>query len=213
MCIRDSFVHPSLIAFASSALGADDLRMYQSRVWSKFGEIANYEQPLHRDRNHSLVPTRSEPGWWFLECFVYLSDVDEGNGAPRLVPRSAAATVDRADRAALYDVEVAAPGSAGSLLAYRSDVWHRGTDIEVGRERHVMVVAFKPAGLDWIGFDAHPPLISNRDFVQFASTCTPAELALFGVPLPGHEFWTPTMVDELALMYPGLNVEPWQDAC
>jgi len=215
------FVHPRLVAFAEAALGTDNLRIYQSRIWSKFGDVANYEQPLHRDLNHSLVPTRSEPGWWFLECFVYLGDVDERNGAPRLVPRPAAVAagepserrpVDRSDQPALYDAEVSAPGSAGSLLAYRSDVWHRGIDIEPGAERHIVVIAFKPAGLDWIGFDAHPPLINNLDFVRFAATCTPRELALFGVPEPGHEIWTADMVEGLAEMYPGLDVEPWRRA-
>ena len=48
----------------------------------------NYEQPLHRDTNHSLVPSRMEPGFWHLEGFLYLSDVDEDCAPPRLVPRS-----------------------------------------------------------------------------------------------------------------------------
>ncbi len=215
------FVHPRLVAFAEAALGTDDLRIYQSRIWSKFSDVANYEQPLHRDLNHSLVPTRSEPGWWFLECFLYLGDVDERNGAPRLVPRSASVAagepaarhpVDRSEQPGLYAAEMAAPGSAGSLLAYRSDVWHRGIDLEPGTERHIAVVAFKPAGLDWVGFDAHPPLINNPDFVRFAAACTPRELALFGVPEPGHPIWTDDMVDGLSRMYPGLDVTPWQAA-
>ena len=215
------FVAPALVALAEAALGTDDLRIYQSRIWSKFGEVANYEQPLHRDLNHSLVPTRSEPGWWFLECFLYLDDVDEGNGAPRIVSRSAARaanepaarrSVDRSDQPALYDAEVSAVGSAGSVLAYRPDVWHRGVDIEPGRERHIVVVAFKPAGLDWVGFDAHPPLINNPDFVAFAAACSPRELALFGVPLPGHPIWTADLVEGLTEMYPGLDIEPWRRA-
>ena len=215
------FVHPKLVAFAEAALGTDDLRIYQSRIWSKFGDVANYEQPLHRDLNHSLVPNRCEPGWWFLECFLYLGDVDERNGAPRLVPRSAAVAADEpadrrpvepSDQPALYDAEVAAPGSAGSLLAYRSDVWHRGIDLEPDTERHIAVVAFKPAGLDWVGFDAHPPLINNPDFVRFAVSCTPRELALFGVPEPGHSIWTDDMIDGLSHMYPGLDVDPWRNA-
>lgn len=215
------FVHPNLVAFAEAALGTEDLRIYQSRIWSKFADVANYEQPLHRDLNHSLVPNRCEPGWWFLECFLYLGDVDGRNGAPRLVPRSAAAAagepssrrpVEPSDQPALYDAEVAAPGSAGSLLAYRSDVWHRGIDLQPGTERHIAVVAFKPAGLDWVGFDAHPPLIINRDFVRFVADCSPRELALFGVPEPGHPIWNDDMIDGLSRMYPGLDVEPWRRA-
>ena len=87
-----------------------------------------------------------------------------------------------------------------------------GIDIAPGAERHIAVVAFKPAGFDWVGFDAHPPLVNNADFVHFAAGCTPAELALFGVPLPGHPIWTAAMVDGLTEMYPGLDVEPWRVA-
>lgn len=217
--INRLFVHPSLIAFAELALGSTDLRIYQSRIWSKYGDRANYEQPLHRDTNHSLVPTRSRLGWWFLECFLYLTDVDEVTGAPRLVPRSASSDepsarqpVELADQPALYEAEVSAPGRAGSLLAYRADVWHRGTDIAEGAERHVLVVAFKPSGLDWVGFDAHPPLINDPDFVAFARGRTPRELALFGVPLPGHPFWTHDAIESMAEMYPGLDLGPWRDA-
>ena len=218
--INRLFVRPELVDFAERALGTRDIRIYQSRVWSKHAGRANYEQPLHRDLNHSLVPTRSEPGWWHLECFLYLTDVDEGSGAPKLVPRSAVdeppidrRSMSRSEAPELYAAEVSAVGSAGSLLAYRSDVWHRGVDItRPGAERHVLVVAFKPAGTDWIGYDPHPPLAVNEDFIRFAETCTPRELALFGVPEPGHPYWTVDMVEEMQRAYPGLDLSPWQAA-
>jgi hypothetical protein len=214
-------VNPDLVDFAARAIGRTDLRIYQSRLWSKYGDHADYAQPLHRDLNHSLVPGRAEPGWWHLECFLYLSEVGADTGAPRLVPRSSLAGLDlpdpddrrpveRDDHPALYDREVAAPGPPGSLLAYRSDVWHRGVDIAPGRERHVLVVAFKAAGADWIGFDAHPPLVTNPDFVAFAEACGPEELALFGIPRPGHPFWTDETVDAMAGIYPGLDLDPWR---
>ncbi len=213
-------VAPDLVRFARRAIGEDDLRLYQSRLWSKQGDHTDYEQPLHRDLNHSLVPARNEPGWWHLECFLYLSDVDDGNGAPRLVPHSAI-EADEVDRPTgrvsaepdqypeLYRREVAAPGRRGSLLAYRSDVWHRGTDLDPGRERHVLVVAFRPAAADWIGFDAHPPLVDNPDFKAFVEASTPDELALFGIPRPGHHFWSPASVEAMATIYPGLDLAPW----
>lgn len=217
------FVHPAVVGFAREALDTDDLRMYQSRLWSKYGDGTNYEQPLHRDGNHSLAPLRMEAPWWYMECFVYLSDVDATNGAPRLVPASDAAAVgapavtDRrpvppSEQPALYEREVAASGSAGSLLAYRSDIWHRGMPLAPGTERHVAVLAFRPAGLDWVGFDAHPPKINTAEFHQFARHASPDELALFGVPLPGHQFWTAEAVEQLGSLYRGLDVTPWRAA-
>lgn len=214
------FVHPRLVALAERVLQTEDIRIYQSRIWSKYAGKVDYEQPLHRDLNHSLVPTRSEPGWWHLECFVYLDDVAVDTGAPRLVPRSKVAEEPEPPRpqlpdaaAELYRAEVAAPGPAGSVLAYRSDVWHRGMDItRAGAERHVLVVAFKPAGVDWIGYDAHAPLSINADFIEFVAGSTPRELALFGVPPPGHPYWTPAMVEAMAVQYPGLDLGPWEAA-
>lgn len=211
------FVHPAIVGFAKAALGDNDVRLYQSRLWSKVGGHTNYEQSLHCDGNHSLVPIRSESGFWFVEMFLYLSDVDENNGAPRLVPRSASGSEPltrgvrtREDAPALYDAERSAPGRAGSLLAYRSDVWHRGTDIREGHERHVAVIGFRPATLDWVGFDAHAPLTSSPDFVSFAEGSSPAELALFGVPEPGHPYWTLDTIGAMSDMYPLLDTEPWK---
>ena len=216
-------VHPAIVDFATRAIGTDDLRLYQSRLWSKHGDHTDYEQPLHRDLNHSLVPARSEPGWWHLECFLYLGEVDGDSGAPRLVPQTAIdrggvqvpsgrSPVDRSDHPGLYDLEVPAVGPAGSLLAYRSDVWHRGVDIGPGRERHVLVVAYRPGQAEWIGFDAHPPLVNSPDFRTFVEASTPEELALLGIPRPGHRYWTADLVDGMAEIYPALDLEPWRAA-
>lgn len=210
------FVDPTLAELARRLLGDDDIRIYQSRVWSKHGDHTDYEQTLHRDGNHSLIPIRNEPGWWHLECFFYLNDVDEANGAPRLVPNGPeSGTIGRGpalapdDAPDLYAREIAAPGPAGSVLAYRSNVWHRGMDLAPGTERHVGVVAFRPAALQWIGFDAHAPLVGSADFVEFAEGCTPDELSLFGVPAPGHPYWNAEVLDAMAATYPELDLEPW----
>ncbi|MFV0526299.1 MAG: phytanoyl-CoA dioxygenase family protein [Acidimicrobiales bacterium] len=214
------FVHPRLVEFARAALGDDDIRLYQARLWSKYAGRVDYAQPHHVDRNHSLVPTRSEPGFWHLECFLYLNDVEADTGAPRLVPRDRVAPYEgpepiRPPETApeLYEHEVAAVGRAGSLLAYRSDVWHRGVDLErPGSERHVAVAAFRLAANEWIGYDSFPPLAVNADFAQFAGRATPDELSLFGFPRPGHPYWTAATVAALASLYPDLDRTPWEAA-
>ncbi|MEM7324021.1 MAG: phytanoyl-CoA dioxygenase family protein [Actinomycetota bacterium] len=212
------FVHDELVRFAGLALQTDDLRIYQTRVWSKYGEHTNYEQPMHRDGNHSLVPIENVPDWWHLECFVYLQDVDHTNGATGIVPGSVAraSLTDRTSRSReeapdLYDAELIATAPAGSVVAYRSDVWHRGHDLLPGTERHIMVVAFRPATAEWIGFDEHGPLVNSPDWVSFAEAATPDDLALFGVPRPGHRYWTSALLEAMALMYPGLDLGPWFD--
>ena len=207
--LNDLFVQPRLLEFARLALGDDDLRIYQAAVWGKWAGAVNYEQPLHKDGNHSLLPPRMEPGFWHLEAFLYLSDVDEDCGPPRLVPRTRSG-VAHDD---LYEHEVAATGRRGSLLAYRSDVWHRGTDFaRSDASRFVLVIAFRPAQADWFGYDAFPRLGNNDTFRSFAVGKSPEELALFGVPRPGHAYWNDTTADAMAAKYPGLDVSPWRAA-
>jgi hypothetical protein len=207
--LNDLFVHRHVVAFAQHALDDEDVRIYQAAVWAKWAGAINYEQPLHQDGNHSLLPPRMEPGFWHLETFLYLSDVDEDCAPPRLVPRSQS-HVPYAD---LYDHEIVATGGRGTLLAYRSDVWHRGTDFaRSDASRAVLVVGFRPAAAEWFSYDAFGRLGNSRVFADFVQGKSPDDLSLFGIPRPGHPYWNAATVDAIARKYPGLDVTPWLDA-
>lgn len=208
--LNDLFVHPNLIAFARAALQEDDIRIYQAAAWGKWAGAVNYEQPLHQDGNHSLLPPRMERGFWHLETFLYLSDVDDDCAPPSLVPNSKAASTDYD---ALYQHEIAATAKRGSLLAYRSDVWHRGSDFaRPDASRFVAVVGFRPAAAEWFGYDAFPRVGNSRYWAGFVRDKTPEDLALFGIPRPGHPYWTPATVAAMGEKYPGLDVTPWGNA-
>ena len=210
--LNDLFVHPRMLEFARVAMQSDDLRIYQAAVWKKNAGEVGYEQPLHQDGNHSLVPPRMEPGFWHLEGFLFLSDVDEDCAPPKLVPRELRTTTTT-EYADLYQHEVAATGTRGSFLAYRSDVWHRGTDF--GRpdaSRVVMVISFKLGGAEWFGYDAFPRLGSDGRFAKFVAGKTPDELALFGIPRPGHPYWNAATIDAMARRHRGLDMSPWREA-
>ncbi|MEZ5377589.1 MAG: phytanoyl-CoA dioxygenase family protein [Acidimicrobiales bacterium] len=207
--LNDLFVHPRIVDFARHVLGDDDVRIYQAAAWAKWAGATNYEQPLHRDTNHSLLPPRMEPGFWHLETFLYLTDVDDDGAPPRLVPRSRS----HVDVEHQYEHEVAATGARGTLLAYRSDVWHRGTDFQrPDAHRFVLVIGFRPAAAEWFSYDAFGRLGNNRVFADFVRGKSPDDLALFGVPRPGHSYWTEATVDAMGHKYPGLDMAPWSDA-
>jgi hypothetical protein len=175
---------------------------------------------MHTDRNHSWLPAKNEPPWWHLETFLYLSDVGAGNAPTHLVPR--AASRDRAttvplfmpDRdPELYAAELPAPGVRGSLLAYRTDVFHRGVDLTApDSARFILALAFKPTGVDWIGYHSYQSKSTSLDWVKFAEHCTPRELELFGFPPPGHAIWDDALLDATAERYPALDLTPWRDA-
>jgi hypothetical protein len=83
------------------------------------------ERSTTSSRCTRTAPTRScrcaWPEFWHLETFLYLTDVDDGCAPPRLVPRRWSHLF--ADE--MYDHEIVATGRRGTLVAYRSDVWHR----------------------------------------------------------------------------------------
>jgi hypothetical protein len=212
-------VHDHIVSFAERALGSTELRIYQMSVWGKYTGVADYEQPMHQDHNHSFVPPRSEPGWWHLEGFLYLTDVDEDVAPTRAVSvRDSGARLEIASQPPevapeLYRAERSAAGPRGSFLAYRSDVFHRGVNLtRPGGARFLYNLSYKLAGQDWIGYENAQPRSTVGRFTRFAEGCTPRQLALFGVPEPGHAYWTPAMLDAMAVRYPGLDLRPWRRA-
>ena len=78
--------------------------------------------------------------------------------------------------------------------------------------RFVLVVAFRPASADWFGYDAFPRLGNSGVWAEFVEGKNPAELALFGIPRPGHAYWNAATVDAMAHRHPGLDISPWRDA-
>ena len=213
-------VHPAIVDFGERALRTRDLRLYQALASAKYAGETNYEQPMHTDRNHSWLPARNVAPWWHLETFLYLSDVHDGNAPTHLVARpdslGRATTVPlvmpKGDPE-LYAAELPAPGVRGSLLAYRTDVFHRGVDLtEPGTARFILGLGFKVAGHDWIGYHTQQSNSTSPAWVTFAEGSTPRDLELFGWPPPGHAIWDEALLDETADRYPDLDLGPWRAA-
>jgi len=194
-------IHPNVVDFAKKAMGDEDIRLYQARIWGKYTGVTNYEQPFHQDRNHTIVPDRVEPGWWNMLGFLYLSDVEEGVGPTQILSIGDSPPGANPQSAA---------GRRGSYLAYRTDVWHRGVDLtREGGSRFLMNIAFKHAHHEWIGFESFQQNANRGPWSKFAASCSPDELALFGAPRPGHPFWTPELVEALKERYQGIDITPW----
>lgn len=212
-------VHPSVVDFARRALGARDLRIYQAAVTAKYSGLTNYEQPMHTDRNHSWLPAHPRPPWWFVEGFLYLSDVPPERAPTHLVPatesrgRSTTVPLVMPDGdPALYAAERPAVGRRGSYLAYRTDVFHRAVDLrELAGARFLLNVSFKPTGLDWVGYQGMQSRATAPEWVRFAAGCSPDELSLFGFPAPGHPVWDAELLDETQALYPGMDLSPWRE--
>ena len=215
-------VHERLIGLAEDLLDTDQVRMYQGIASAKYsGGSPDYEQLLHVDYgNHTLVVPRAEVGYQHLELFIYLSDVTPETAATRVVSRrlTADVPVERmylhlTEYARVYDAEVDASGPAGSVLAYRPDVYHRGTAMTAkGAARFLLHVAFKPVGTDWLGYQSWPFHAEGAAWNRFVSQATPRQLLALGFPEPGHPYWTEETLRGVAARYPGLDMTPWLDA-
>ena len=215
-------VHDRIIDLAEQLLGLTDIRLYQAMLSAKYAQAAlSDEQLLHVDfGNHTLVVPRHEPGYQQLEMFVYLSDVTPETAATRMVSRRLTPhiQVERTflsptDYADLYAAEVPASGPAGSILAYRPDVYHRGVRMTAPRAARFMVhVSYKPAATDWLGSHGLPNAGEDMSWYRFVQGASERQLTVLGFPPPGHHYWNAETLAGVAARYPMLDLSPWRAA-
>ncbi len=207
--------HPDLVDAAERLLGTAELHLYKVELWAKYAGAVNYEQPLHRDYgSHSLVVPRRDHRYQQITTFIYLSDVDEADGPTRIVPddrgRHVPFTPLYLEFGALADAEVAATGSAGSLLIYRTDILHRGSNFTAaGRSRFSILADYQPRGMTWAGKMAWPKQAPQR-WAKLIPQCSVRERDLFGFPRPGDPYWDEQTLADVAARYPGIDMTPYQ---
>lgn len=218
--INKLVVHDVLIDLATELLGTQDVRLYLALLSAKYPhQSSGYNQLLHTDYpNHSLVVPRGDAGYQHLETFVYLNDVSARNGATRLVSRTRTEsipveqhTLNLDDFGPLYDDPGEASGPAGSVVAYSPDVYHRSVDVtEPGQARFMLHVAYRPARLEWVGYQAWPIKGFSPEWHKFVAQASVRQLTVLGFPKPGDPYWTEATLSGVAARYPGLDMSPWR---
>jgi hypothetical protein len=207
-------VHPDLVDAAERYLRTEDLHLYKVELWAKYAGAANYDQPLHRDYgSHSLVVPRDDGRYQQMTTFIYLSDVTADDAPTRLLPQAVGRTVPYSP---LYigfgshaDDEVAAVGPAGTLLIYRSDILHRGSDFAAaGRSRFSILADYQSRAVTWGGKMAWPKQAPDR-WAKLMPQLSVRERDLFGFPRPGSDYWTPQTISGVAARYPGIDMTPY----
>jgi len=228
-------VHPRLIELARSLLDDDDLRTYAIELWGKYTGAADYEQPFHRDYlNHTILVPSADASPSQVEMFIYLSDVAEDLGPIALLPRQHASEApalpnwypaidgerdaEHPDWVALdgrpdwYEHEVRATGPAGTVVAYRIDTFHRGTNLtRPGGHRFTIHTNLRKASADWINRRAWTDRANDGTrWTEFVAAASPEQLRLFGFPPPGHLYWTDATLAGLVQRYPGFDATAWR---
>ncbi|MEO1060669.1 MAG: phytanoyl-CoA dioxygenase family protein [Actinomycetota bacterium] len=227
-------VNPRLIGLVETLLGTADVRMYSAEAWAKYTGAARYDQAHHRDYlNHTLLAPSDDPAFGQVELFLYLVDVPTELGPPALVRRDDAgrrpALPNWYPRSAgppdaefptwrstdahpeLYDVEVPAHGPAGTVVAYSPSTFHRGTELTRPRgARFTLHCSFRSVSTPWAGRRSWVEVANDDAWHAFVARATPRQLALFGVPPPGHRYWTAETLEAVGLRYPTLDLTPWR---
>jgi hypothetical protein len=220
--LNDIVLHDRIIDLAEEFLGQTDIRLYQGMVSAKYSDGApDDEQLLHVDYgNHTLVVPRADVGYQQLELFIYLNDVTPETAATRMVSRRLTGHIPTertylslTDYAELYQAEVPASGRAGSILAYRPDVYHRGVRMTApGAARFMLHVSYKPVATDWLGSQAWPGAAEGMAWHRFMAQTSLRQLSALGFPAPGHPYWNEATLSGVAARYPSLDMTPWRDA-
>jgi hypothetical protein len=214
-------VHQRLLDLSEVLLGTSDIRLYQGEAWAKYTGASNYEQGHHRDYgNHTYLVPSDDSAFRQLELFVYLADVSEEHGPTHVVPSSASAHLTGWQREApreahpeLYDAEIAAAGPAGTVLAYTTTTFHRGTDMRAPRgARFTLHLNFRPAEVEWAQRKMWTDVVMKPEWHNFVAAATPRQLELFGWPPPGHRYWSDFTLGGMQDRYPERDFTPWRAA-
>ena len=207
--------YPDLVDGAERLLGSQDLEIYKIELWAKYSGAVNYDQFHHRDfGNHSLVVPREDRQHTQMTTFMLLSDVTAEDAPTKLVPLKYTRKLPLSQRAVpfgeLFEHEVAATAPAGSLLIYKTDIFHRGSDFTgVNRSRFMMLVDFQQRGWRWQGKMSWPDRAGAPEMNEAMVRMTPRARDLFGWPPPGSEYWNDQTLADVAARYPGIDMTPY----
>jgi ectoine hydroxylase-related dioxygenase (phytanoyl-CoA dioxygenase family) len=215
-------LHQRVVDLAEALLGTTDLILYMGLVTAKYAnQPSDYNTLLHADYpNHMLVVPRHDVGYQQVEFFIYLTDVADEDGATRFVSwqRTKDIPVERhtlnyLEYPDLYEDPSMAAAPAGSVVAYRPDVYHRSIDhTDPTRYRVMLHVSFSHRNATWGGYQAWPLQGFSFELSKYVQQATPRQLELMGVPGPGHPYWNPATIDGMQRRYPNLDMAAWRKA-
>src|SRR5262249_11114720 len=208
-------VYPDLIDCAERFLKTTEIECYKVELWGKYAGAIDYDQMHHRDfGNHTLVVPRLAGVHAQMTTFILLSDVTETDGPTKAVPlehtRDLPLIPQQLPMGELFDKEVAITGPAGSMLIYKTDVFHRGSDfVGEGRSRFVMPIDFTARGWRWNGKMSWPDHADKKGFKEAMVNMTPRQRDLFGWPPAGSEYWNAQTLRDVQARYPGMDMSPY----
>jgi len=209
-------VYPDLIDLAERFLKTTEIDLYKSELWAKYSGAINYDQFHHRDyRNHTIVVPREDQKNAQMTTFILLSDVTSADGPTKVVPLSETRDIPigqaRTKFGEMVDKEVSIEGPAGSLMVYKTDVFHRGSNFTAPeRARFAILTDFKSRAWRWQGKLAWPDHSEKKTWDEAMSRMTVRQRDLFGWPPAGSDYWNAQTLRDVQTRYPEMDLTPYR---
>jgi hypothetical protein len=210
---------PEIDELAAALLGTSEMRLYEAHNWAKYGGATEYDQPLHRDfSNHTMVVPTSDPAFAEVEIFVYVHDVAPDCGPTFVVSQRHTAhipavppVISRQEHPEVYRYEVAADGPAGTVLAYKTDTFHRGSGIaDPLGSRFVLKVSFRTVTDIWFDKLGLSERLNRPEWLRFVERASARQLELVGFPSRGHHYWTEDTWTATCARYPEADLSAFR---
>lgn len=185
---------------------------------------------IDHDTNSFLPPCAEIDTYAYVNCGVYLHDVEEDGAPMHVIPgshRQIITLLPRLLEQGLYkppttitDIrevpEFATPvpttAKAGSALFYSSYLVHAAVPFQNKRkQRALWTLSMSRADTRSFNRFANAYMYGDRNFtVPFWKTTTPRVRSLFGWPPPGDSYYTEQTLALLEQWYPGIDLTPYR---
>ncbi|HEY4943395.1 MAG TPA: phytanoyl-CoA dioxygenase family protein [Rhizomicrobium sp.] len=209
-------VYPDLIDAAERFLKTAQIDLYKGELWAKYSGAINYDQFHHRDyRNHTIVVPREDGRNTQMTTFILLSDVTSADGPTKVVPlaetRHLPMGVARTKFGTFAEQEVSVEAPAGSLMVYKTDVFHRGSNFTApNRSRFAILTDFKSREWRWQGKLAWPDHSEKKVWDEAMAKMSPRQRDLFGFPPAGSDYWNEQTLRDVQTRYPEMDLSPYR---
>lgn len=213
--------HPELRRFASTVCGHDDFFCEQSDLTYKCrGHGRDVDQSMHMDfGNHTLAYPSSDPKYWQTTFLVYYTEVTENHAPTALVPWQHyqdeihwPIVHSPEQRPDLYTHEVLATVPAGSVLAYTTRTYHRGTAFKADVGRVAQFISYAPKHCPWMGIVSWPAQGVKKSYHRWIEDSSIAEREMLGFPPVQHDYWTEETLAGVQARFPRLDMSPYREA-
>jgi hypothetical protein len=152
-----------------------------------------------------------------VEMFIYIHGVPEELGPTHVVSQRHTGDlpmwpprITRKEHPEIYAHEVSTAGPAGTVLAYKTSTYHRGTAMSAsGGARFSLKASYRTVSDVWFDKMSLTERL-GESWYRFVERATPRQLELVGFPPRGHRYWTSRTWSDVCHRYPSADLSAFR---